>query len=222
MKKLRQVALLCGGPVSRSPLTRLPNLRRQLAWVKSSSYRVASRAVNALGAGSPVEDVADMKRAGIWVVSVPVEDLAAALSELRSASVDWEDRVLMILSEEAESDSGMWFRENGATVATFAPIDADESRFVAEGDSDAVRVVRSIVEDSRARRVIEIKKGAKATYLSGALAATQEVMPLIADAVERFQAAGISNLEAKSITEVLLTGAMRSYFRAGRRAIKQV
>ena len=160
-----------------------------------------------------MEDVADMKRAGIWVVSVPVEDLAAALSELRSASVDWEDRVLMILSEEAESDSGMWFR---------APIDADESRFVAEGDSDAVRVVRSIVEDSRARRVIEIKKGAKATYLSGALAATQEVMPLIADAVERFQAAGISNLEAKSITEVLLTGAMRSYFRAGRRAIKQV
>ena len=87
-------------------------------------------------------------------------------------------------------------------MATFAPIDADESRFVAEGDSDAVRVVRSIVEDSRARRVIEIKKGAKATYLSGALAATQEVMPLIADAVERFQAAGISNLEAKSITEV--------------------
>ena len=42
----------------------------------------------------------------------------------------------------------MWFREQGATVATFAPIDAEESRFVAEGDSDAVRVVRSIVEDT--------------------------------------------------------------------------
>src|SRR3954454_24445900 len=101
MKKLRPVALLCAGQVSRSPLTRLPNLRRQLAWVKSSSYRVASRAVNALGAGSPVMDVADMKRAGVWVVSVPVEDLTSALSELRSASVSWEDRVLMILSEEA-------------------------------------------------------------------------------------------------------------------------
>ena len=33
-------------------------------------------------------DVADMKRAGVWVVSVPVEDLASALSELRSASVE--------------------------------------------------------------------------------------------------------------------------------------
>lgn len=167
-----------------------------------------------------MEDVADMKRAGIWVVSVPAGDLASALGELRRASVDWDCRTLMILSEEAESDSGTWFREQGAAVATFAPIDAEESRFVAEGDSDAVRVVRSIVEDSRTRRVIEIKKGAKATYLAGALAATQEVLPLIADAVERFQAAGISNLEAKSIAETLLTGAMRSYFRAGRRAIK--
>ena len=44
-------------------------------------------------------------------------------------------------------------------MATFAPIDADESRFVVEGDSDAVRVVRSIVEETDARRVIEIKKG---------------------------------------------------------------
>ena len=46
------------------------------------------------------------------------------------------------------------------------------------------------------------------------------MLPLIADAVECFQSAGISNPEAKSITETLLTGAMRSYFRAGRRAIK--
>ena len=66
----------------------------------------------------------------------------------------------------------------GAAVATFAPIDADESRYIVEGDSDAVRVVRSLIEDSRARRVIEIKKGAKATYLAGAQAATQEHLAL--------------------------------------------
>ena len=54
MSKLRAVALLCSGPVSRSAVTRLPNLRRYLTWVKSSSFHASSRAVNALGAGVPV------------------------------------------------------------------------------------------------------------------------------------------------------------------------
>ena len=110
MKKLRPVALLCAGPVSRSPLTRLPNLRRHLVWVKSSSYRVASRAVNALGAGTPVEGLEDMKRAGIWVISVPVSELAALeISRMR----EWYRRTLMIL-HEAESDVGIGFRGQGS------------------------------------------------------------------------------------------------------------
>jgi len=176
--------------------------------------------VNALGAGSAVDDITEMKRAALWVVSVPGADLTSAVDELRDAQVDWSRRTLLILSAEAESEAGCWFREHGASVATFAPIDTEESRFVVEGDSDAVRMVRSLVEDTRERRVIEIRKGTKAAYLAGALTATQEVLPLIADAVECFQSAGISNPEAKSITEALLTGAMRSYFRAGRRVIK--
>lgn len=220
MKKLRAVALLCAGPVSRSALTRLPNLRRHLLWVKSSSYRVASRAVNALGAGTPVEALEEMKRAGIWVISVPVAELPGILTELQRAGVDWRHRTLIILSSEVDSDAATWFREQGASVATFAPIDVNEMRFVAEGDADAVRMVRQIVEDAPVRRVIEIKKGAKAEYLAGALTVTQHVLPLLADAVDRFQSAGLSNPEAKSIAETLLTGAMRSYFRAGRRAIK--
>jgi len=220
MNKLRPVALLCSGPISRSPLTRLPVFRRNLAWVKSSSYRVASRAVNALGAGSAVTEVSEMKRAGIWVISVPSSELIASLEELQTAGLDWRNQILLIFDTEAESDKAAWFQDNGAFAATFTPIDSEESRYIVEGDSEAVRVLRTLVEDPRSRRVIEIKKGAKATYLAGALAATKCVLPYIAEALESFQAAGVGNLEAKAITESLLAGAMRSYFRAGRRAIK--
>jgi hypothetical protein len=220
MNKLRPVALLCTGPVSRSPLTRLPVLRRNLAWVKSSSYRVASRAVNALGAGSPVTEVGEMKSAGIWVISVPSAELRPSLDELQSAGIEWRNRILLIFDAEAESHAGAWFQLQGAFVATFSPVDSEESRYIVEGDSEAVRVLRLLIEDPRSRRVLEIKKGAKATYLAGALAATQCVLPYIADAVECFQTAGIGNPEAKSITETLLASALRSYFRAGRRAIK--
>lgn len=221
MNKLRSVALLCAGPVSRSELTRLPNLRRNLMWVKSSSYRVASRAVNALGAGAPVEELNEMQRAGVWIVSVPTAELTDSLQQLRSASIDWRDRTLLILDSEVDSATAEWFQSNGASVATFFPVDPDETRYIVEGDSEAVRVLRHLIEDPRSRRVIEIKKGAKKTYISGAVAVTQRILPYIAEAVECFQAAGITNPEAKSITEALLDSAMRSYFRAGRRALKQ-
>jgi len=181
---------------------------------------VASRVVNALGAGTPVEQVSEMKRANLWVVNVALAEVDAALKELQEIDIDWNRRTLLILSAEAVSESGSWFRDHGAAVATFTPVDAEELRFVAEGDSDAVKVVRALVEDTRARRVIEIKKGAKAAYVAGALIATQEILPLVAEAVECFQSAGFSNPDAKSITEALFSGAMRSYFRAGRRAIK--
>ena len=220
MNKLRPVALLCAGPISRSALTRLPNLRRNLAWVKSSSYRVASRAVNALGAGVPVVDINAMKRSVIWIISVPHPDVGCALYEMQCSQIDWHGRILLILDSEVESDAAEWFRHRGAAVATFTPVDSEETRYVVEGDSEAVRMLRRLIEDPRARRVIEIKKGAKRQYISGIFAATQGILPHVAEAVECFQTAGIPNLEAKAITEVLLTNAMRSYFRAGRRALK--
>lgn len=220
MSKLRSVALVCAGPVSRSPLTRLPNLRRDLTWVKSSSFRVASRAVNALGAGVPVVELDEMKRAATWMVSVPRADLPDSLRELAGADLEWRRKTLLILDSEVESETAEAFRQQGATVATFTPVDGEESRYIVEGDADAVRVVRALIEDSHQRKVVEIKKGAKATYIAGASAATQKVLPFIADAVECFQAAGIGTPEAKAITETLLAGAMRSYFRAGRRALK--
>jgi hypothetical protein len=220
MNKLRPVALLCSGPVSRSAVTRLPNLRRHLNWVKSGSFHASSRAVNALGAGVPVSHANEAKKAGIWVVSVSASDLVTALSELRVATLEWTGRILLILDSTAESCVAEEFRSRGAAVATFAPIDAEESRYIVEGDTDAVRVARSLIEDSRVRRVIEIKKGAKRRYLAGTQAATQNILPHVAEAVECFQAAGLSTPESKSLAEVLLTEALRSYFRAGRRAIK--
>jgi predicted short-subunit dehydrogenase-like oxidoreductase (DUF2520 family) len=162
----------------------------------------------------------EAKRAGSWVVSVAPADLPAALSELRSATLEWRGRILLILDSTAESCVAEDFRRSGAAVATFAPIDPEASRYVVEGDADAVRMARNLIEDSRARRIIEIKKGAKTRYLAGAQAASQNILPFVAEAVECFQSAGLSIQESKSLAETLLTGAMRAYFRAGRRAIK--
>jgi hypothetical protein len=76
------------------------------------------------------------------------------------------------------------------------------------------------VGDTRRNKVVEIRTGAKAKYLAGARAATKDVLPLIAQALDCFQAAGIPNAEAKAITEALMGGAMRLYFRAGRRTLE--
>src|SRR5215203_4403637 len=215
MDKLRPLALVCAGPVSRSPLARLPHLRRNLVWVKSTSYRIASRAVNALGAGLPVSEIREMARAAVWIVSVPPAELPSTLRELHETDIKWRGRVLLILDSGADSELGTAFHNAGAAVASFAPIDADCSRYVVEGDSEAVRAVRLLIGDSHKRLVVQITKGAKARFLEGAEAATSRVLPLIAEAIEQFQGVGLRNQDAKAITESLVTGAMRLYFRAG-------
>src|SRR3712207_1443269 len=134
MNKTPRMALLCAGPVSRSPLTHLSYLQRNLTWVKASSYQVASRAVNALGAGIPVTDFSEMSQASIWIVSVPASELRGVLEDLRAAKLEWKRRSLLILDCEAESDLAAGFRSAGAAVASFAPIDSEESRYVVEGD----------------------------------------------------------------------------------------
>jgi hypothetical protein len=220
MNKLRPLALLCAGPVSRSSLAKLPQLRRNLVWVKSTSYRVASRAVNALGAGTPVSEFSEIDGAAVWLVSVPPEEVEWALKELQNADLEWRRRVLLIIDRDTDSDAAASFRHCGAAVASLAPIDADGSRYITEGDTDAVRIARWLAGDTHKRVVMQIKKGAKAKYLAGAHAATKQVLPLIAEAMSSFQAAGLSNADAKSLTETLVSGAVRLYFRAGRRSLK--
>jgi hypothetical protein len=167
-----------------------------------------------------VSDIAEITRAAVWIVSVPSAELRSSLEELRAAGLDWRNRVLLILDGEAESEGATAFRTAGAAVASFAPVDADASRYVVEGDADAIRAVRLLLGDSHQRLLVQIKKGAKANYLAGAQAATTRVLPLIAEAIDNFQFAGMSNSEAKAITESLLSGSMRLYFRAGRRSLK--
>jgi hypothetical protein len=220
MNNLRPLALVCAGPVSRSPLGRLPHLRRNVGWVKSTSYRVASRAVDALGAGVAVSDASEMARARVWVLSVPSSDLTAALEELRTSEIDWRNRTLLILDAEAESSIAGVFRAAGAAVASFTATDTEASRYVVEGDPDAIRAVRLLLGDSHRRLVIQIKHGSKARYLAGVQAATSRALPLIAEAIGSFQSAGMSNVDAKAMTEALFTSSLRLYFRAGRRALK--
>jgi predicted short-subunit dehydrogenase-like oxidoreductase (DUF2520 family) len=157
-----------------------------------------------------------MARACVWLVSVPDPELKDIIAELRGSGVNWKGRSLLILNSEADSALAGDLRGRGAAVASFCPIDEQQSRFVAEGDSDAVRAVRALVGN----KVVEIRKGAKAKYLAGARAATRDVLPLIAEALDCFQAAGIPNVEARAITESLVGGSMRLYFRAGRRTLE--
>jgi hypothetical protein len=176
--------------------------------------------VNALGAGRPVNEFREIDRAAVWVVSVPPDELQWALDELQNAQLDWRRRVLLIMDRDADSGAAASFRHYGAAVASLTPIDADGSRYVAEGDTDAVQIARWLAGDSHKRVVLQIEKGAKAKYLAGAHAATKEVLPLIAEAMNEFQSAGLAKGDAKSLTETLVNGALRLYFRAGRRSLK--
>src|SRR5258708_29679037 len=68
MTKARSVALVCAGQVSRSGLVRLPALAEQLALVKSTHLRQASRAANALRAGTAVSTYEQLAKAKTFLI----------------------------------------------------------------------------------------------------------------------------------------------------------
>ena len=220
MTKLPLMALLCAGSISRSPLARLPQIRRYVRWVKASSYRVAARVTTALRAGVPVQDISELQHVKFWLVYAPAEDLSPIIRELGTLGESLEGSQVIILDEALAATGTENLRQLGAQVATFSPVEAEEKRYVMEGDPDALKTIRQLVDSPNSSKVVELKKGAKPEYIQGALAATKSILPCVADAVERFTNAGISAPEAKSITEALVTESMRAYFRAGRRAIK--
>src|SRR4051794_29986401 len=89
MRKLRPVALVCAGPVSRTALEDLPKLREQLGAVKAGSYRLASRYVNRLRAGTPVHSYDELHDSSLILINVPEGMIPAVVSDLAGANIRW-------------------------------------------------------------------------------------------------------------------------------------
>lgn len=218
MKKQRPIALVCAGPVSRTALLRLPALADQLGWVKSGTISAASRVVNSMGYGKPVREFGDLEGADILLVHVPDGALQAILADLGSCDLDWKGRTVVLFDSSHDSSMLTPLERKGALPATANWLGPSPERYLIEGHPEALRRLRPVLRQRNAQ-VVQLRRGAKAEYLSAVQLATTAFFPQISAVIDQFRRAGIEKSAAERTAVSLFEGSIRAYFRAGKRLL---
>ena len=218
MKKQQRIALVCAGPVSRSGLSRLPALRAQLAWVKSSNPSAASRAANVLG-GRAVREYTELGEASIVLIRAPDDLLPSVIEELRQSELEWAGRTVVLFESGLDSTALEPLALAGAHPASLSLVDAISPAVLLEGSADARRRIRNLLAGGR-DNLIELTKGGKTEYRAAVHACTTAFVPAIAAAVDRFVRAGMQKAAAEKTAASLFEGSLRAYLRAGKRLLR--
>lgn len=215
MAKLQPVALVFAGPVSRGSLGRLPGLRRDLVWVKSSSVATASRAVHALHEGRAVADYADLEDASLILVSVPEKVVKSTITALAESCLKWRNKVVVLYDSHFDSHALQTLAVRGAETATLLH-HARPEQFLCEGSTEALRAVRRLT-GSTPMLVLRNKQ----EYLRGLHLTTAEFYPLFSAAIDAFSKAGMTKSEAEKTTAAMIAESARTYLRAGKRLLQR-
>ena len=220
MRRIRSVGLVCAGPISRGTVARLPGVAEQIGWVKAPSFRLASRAVNALRAGEPVQNYEQLAHAALILVSVPREAEDCTIAELAAARFDLRNRAIVVLDTLKDSSAVRPLRDRGAIVATLMTIGVGDVRgLFIEGHQEAIRLMQRAIAPEARRSMQTITTTGKSRLLAGIDQSTRGFLPVIASVTDDFKASGLSKQQAEALAQALMTGSMRAYFRAGRRML---
>jgi len=215
MKPLR-VGLVGAGCLSRSFVARLPALPERLGPVLAPSYRLASRLVNGLRAGHPVEAHEELQEAHLVLIAVPDSVLAQVVEALAAGVPDWRGKFVLLCESREDCTALAPLVARGAVAASLDPIPGLNQRFVVEGDRKAVREARHLLGRS-VTQLFEIPCGKKAVFWA-ALTLSGLMLPVAEAASRCLRAAGMAPAAANSLLEQLLERATRSYMHGGRKA----
>jgi predicted short-subunit dehydrogenase-like oxidoreductase (DUF2520 family) len=225
MKKPPPVALLCAGNLTDSAITRFRGLAPRLGPVKSSSLRLASRFANILRAGYPVVDYETFRECPLVLVAVPDALAADAIRDLSNAGLEWVRRCVILCSPALESEELTPLAELGARTASMCEGAAFNGRlFVAEGDREAIKQVRPLVEGamrSGASRVVSLPAGHKKFYLAAVACTGPLFTSLLNCAGECLKLAGVTATDADGMLQTQAERTTRSFLKGGRKASQE-
>jgi predicted short-subunit dehydrogenase-like oxidoreductase (DUF2520 family) len=217
MKKQAPIALLAAGRTRDSFLRRVPNVAERLGPVGSSSLRLASRIVNILQAGVPVDSLEAFAQASAVLISVPECWLEQFQEKLLRCEFSWKGKCVLLCDSKLDSGALGGLADAGAAVGSITPVPLfDEKVAVVEGSRKAVQEARKLMT-SPGLRVLTMDAGRKALFSAGTSFATSLVLPLLAASVETLRASGLEQNDAVSLTEKLFLRTLRSYLKAGRK-----
>ena len=210
-------ALFGAGAVTKSFLGGLPRLSRELGAVAAPSYRLASRIVNTMRAGHAVKSADEFADERTLLMCVPESILARSVAELSNASLDWSGRAVLLCESLQDSTALDPVRRRGAATGSIHPIEASDGRFIIEGDREAVRIAKHLVNELNGR-AIEFNRGEMALYGAGLAFGSTLFTPLIAASMECLAVGCGDSPAALRIVEALFQSSLRAYVHAGKKS----
>lgn len=214
---VRTVGLVAAGQITKSLLTRVPGLPESLGPVKSTSLRTASRIVNVLRAGYPVDSLDSFSNCLTTLLYVPDSMVSGQVSTLAAQPVSWKGRSVLLLATDPDSSRLGPLEALGAATASASPVPGFEDRFyVVEGTRLAIRHARVLLE-REGIRVFAIGRRGKALYSAGLDFTNGLFRPLVAATMEALENSGMAQHHAAAVAEQLFQRSLRQYLKSGRR-----
>jgi predicted short-subunit dehydrogenase-like oxidoreductase (DUF2520 family) len=210
-------AVAGGGRVSGSFVARLPDLANALGPVAAQSYRLASRIVNSISAGKAVPTYRDLNGSTLILICAPLPAVAPIVSALADA-LECQGKIILLCEAGADSRQLARLRSQGAAVGSLQSIPGfDGKRFVAEGDTIAMREAKRLIRQLSGR-VEEIRTAKIAEYAAGLSFGTSLFTPLLEASLQCLQDAGMTKTSAMKVVEGLFQNSLRGYLYAGKRS----
>jgi predicted short-subunit dehydrogenase-like oxidoreductase (DUF2520 family) len=192
--------------------------------VLTRSAASARQAVDFIGAGSAIDDYAQLQPAAIHILAVGDDQIVPACAALAQA-VPLKDSIVFHCSGALASDRLQAARDAGALVASVHPIRsfADPAGVAAqfagtfcgiEGDDGALPVLTPALRAIGAQPVT-IDAAAKTVYHAAAVFASNYLVTVLDAALRAYQAAGIPEAVARQLAQPLATESMANVFRLG-------
>src|SRR5512133_612805 len=95
--------MVCAGAVSRTTVGTHPGILQQLGPVKAASLRVASRAVNAMRAGTAVSTYQELAEVSVILISAPDAEIELIIGQLATAGLRFRHKVILLADSEFDS-----------------------------------------------------------------------------------------------------------------------
>jgi len=206
------IGLYGAGPVTKTFVARLPRLAKRLGPVAAPEFRVASRIVNALGAGHAAKDLAEFDAVHLILISVPDALLREAVGQLCAAKIAWQQKVVLCDSG-LDSSHLAPMRELGAATGSMQPIEGLANQYVAEGDRAAVREAKSLIRQVGGS-LLELDSARVAHYAAAISLASSLFTPMIGACIECLSVASGNRRESARVAEDLLLKSVRGYSHA--------
>jgi len=216
VKRRLTYGMVAAGNLSLNWVARLPGLPECLGPVKgTSSFRVASRLVNSLGAGFAVKDYDPLGDVDVVLMVMPDAAVMEACRAMAATRVDWTGRTILLCSVALDASFIEPLRRRGALTASVFPAEGvEENALLFHGCREAAKALKPLIAGAQVR-VVELAD--KGQYVDGHRIATSVVTGVIATAHECLLASGLEPALALAGVDQLVRRTLQGYIKAGRR-----